>query len=106
MKYYLIYLVFSLTLIKVNLLLREEERQELINKLAKKVSLDEDFPEYQEDFNDDFKKMKYNVSEIQALQKTYGLPENYNFFNDTGAEIIVKIKIVAVLVGLLLPQVL
>ena len=90
MKYYLIYLVFSLTLIKVNLLLREEERQQLLNKLAKKVSLDEDFPEYQEDFNDDFKKMKYNVSEIQAHQKTYGLPENYNFFKDTGAEIIVK----------------
>ena len=40
MKYYLIYLVFSLTLFKVNLLLKEEERQELLNKLAKKVSLD------------------------------------------------------------------
>ena len=34
--------------------------------------------------------MKYNVSEIQELQKKYDLPENYNYFNDTGAEIIVK----------------
>ena len=38
MKYHLIHLVFSLTIIKVNLLLRMEERQELLNKLAKKIS--------------------------------------------------------------------
>ena len=90
MKYCLIYLVFSLIIIKANLLLKEEERQELLNKLAKKVSLDEDFSEYEDDFTDDFKKMKYNVSEIQALQQKYSLPENYNYFNDTGAKIIVK----------------
>jgi len=75
MIYCLIYLVFSLIIIKVNLLLKEEERQELLNKLAKKVSVDEDFSEYEDDFTDDFKKMKYNVSEIQALQQKYGLRE-------------------------------
>ena len=90
MKYCLIYLVFSLIIIKVNLLLRMEERQELLNKLAKKISLNEEFAEYFDDSTDDFKQMKYNVSDIQALQKKYGLPENYNYFNDTGADIIVK----------------
>ena len=90
MKYCLVCLVFSLTLIKVNLILNDKERQELLNKPPKKLDLDEDFDEYEDDFIDDFKKMKYNVSEIQELQKKYDLPENYNYFNDTGAEIIVK----------------
>ena len=106
MKYHLIYLVFSLTIIKVNLLLRMEERQELLNKLAKKISLNEEFAECIDDFTDDFKQMKYNVSDIQALQKSMVFQKIIIILTILELILSLKIKEVAVLVGPLQPQVL
>ena len=93
MKYCLLYLIFSLSIIQVHLYLPFQKRKELLENLAKKISpsgvnlniFDED--EY---FKDSFTQMKYNVSDIQALMAQYKLPESYNYLTDVGATSDVK----------------
>ena len=95
MKSCLIYLLFSIVIIQVHLNLRSEKRQELIDKLAEKISvtnIDQDFTEYKDDYlyGYSFQKMNYSVTDIQELQYQYDLPENFNFLTETGAKPDVK----------------
>ena len=93
MKSSIILLILSLFIIHVHLILPPQMRQELLNKLTKKISqsdLTQDHQEFNSDFSEYFEKMEYNVSDIQKLISEYGLPENFNFFNKTGADIIIK----------------
>ena len=93
MKYCLLYLVFSLSIIQVHLYLPFQKRKELLEKLAIKISpSDVDLTIFKEDdfFQDSFTQMKYNVSDIQALLAQYNLPENYNYLTDVNATADVK----------------
>ena len=94
MKYSLFHLLFLLTIIQVQLILPPEKREELLNKLAKKISpsdLDKNIFDYEEYFYEEsFQQMKYNVSDIQALMAKYNLPENYNYLNESNATINIK----------------
>ena len=90
MKLHMLILIFSLSIKQVQLILPPQMRQELLNKLTKKISpsdLAQDNPEFNPEFSE---KMEYNVSDIQKLMAEYGLPENFSFFNKTGADIIIK----------------
>ena len=90
MKSLILLLIFSLTIIHVQLILPPQMRQELLKKLTWKISqsdLTQDNPEFNSEFSE---KMKYNVSDIQKLMAEYVLPENFNFFEETGADIIIK----------------
>ena len=93
MKYCLLYLVFSLSIIQVYLYLPFQKRKELLDKLAIKISpSDFDLKVFDQDdyFKDSFKQMKYNVSDIQALIAQYNLPESYNYLTDVDATSDVK----------------
>ena len=74
-----ILIILSTLIIQVQLRLDPEKRQELLEKIAKKVSysdFESAFDEIQED--DDhlnlYKRMEYNVSDIQELLNKYNLP--------------------------------
>lgn len=105
-------IIFSTIIIQVNLKLSPEKKQELLNKLTKKILISDleqniDENEYNDYINEDsFKKMTYNFTEIKQLMARYYLPESYNYLNETEAKLILKIKVLAELVGLLLQQVL
>ena len=96
MKANLLTILFSLTLIQVQLNLRAEKRQELLDKLTTKISFSDigrnldrfNYDKYLEE--DSFHQMSYDINEIKLLMNQYGLPESYNFFEDTSAEKIVK----------------
>ena len=95
MKANILIIIFSFTIIQVQLNLRAEKRQELLDKLTTKISItdiDQNFDKfnYEEYFEEDFKKMSYDINEIKSLMNQYGLPESYNYFDKTGAEKIVK----------------
>ena len=93
MKYSLLCLVFSLSIIQVHLYLPFQKRKELLEKLAIKISpSDVDLTVFNEDdfFQDSFTQMKYNVSDIKALIAQYNLPENYNYLKDVNATADVK----------------
>ena len=97
MKNAFYYLLLILLTSQVYLNLSSEKRQELLNKLGKKIVLgdidqnDLIFSNIEFGYEtNSFQQMNYNVDEIKKLQEKYNLPENYNFFNDTGAEIHVK----------------
>ena len=93
MKYSLLCLVFSLSIIQVHLYLPFQKRKELLEKLAIKISpSDVDLTFFNEDdfFQDSFTQMKYNVSDIKALMAQYNLPENYNYLKDVNATADVK----------------
>ena len=86
MKSRILFLIFSLFIIHVQLILPPQMRQEILNKLTNKISqsdLEQNHPEFNSDFSEYFEKMEYNVSDIQKLISEYGLPENFNFFNKT-----------------------
>ena len=96
MKANLLTILFSLTLIQVQLNLRAEKRQELLDKLTTKISFS-DIGQNLDRFNydkylegDSFHQMSYDINEIKTLMNQYGLPESYNYFDKTGAEKIVK----------------
>ena len=93
MKVNLLTIIFSLTILQVQLNLRPEKRQELLDKLTTKISItdiDQNFDKFNDFGECSFKKISYDINEIKSLMKQYDLPESYNYFNDTGAEIIVK----------------
>ena len=93
MKSFIFYFFFSLSIIQVKLYLSFEKRQFLLNKLAKKISasdMDQYYTEFIPDFSNDFKKMNYNISDIEKLMDEYGLPKSFNYTKETGAKIIVK----------------
>ena len=82
-----------MTIIQIHLILPPQIRLELLNKLTKKISqsdFEKDYPEFSADFSDDFKQMKYKVSEIKALMTKYSLSESFNYFTQSGAKKIIK----------------
>ena len=95
MKTNFLTIIFSVVLILVQLNLRPEKRQELLDKLTTKISISDieenlDKFNYDQYFGEDFQKMDYDINEIKSLMTQYGLPERYDYFEKTGAEIIVK----------------
>ena len=93
MRVNLLTIIFSLIIIKVHLNLRPEKRQELLDKLTTKISItdtEQNLDKFVDFGEGSFKKISYDIDEIKSLMKQYDLPESYNYFNDTGAEIIVK----------------
>ena len=68
MKSLILLLIFSLTIIQVKLILPPQMRQELLNKLTKKISpsdLAQDNPEFNPEFSE---KMEYNVSDADGAE--------------------------------------
>ena len=93
MKSCIFLLIFSMAIIQIKLILPPQIRQELFNKLTKKISpsdFEQDYTELTSDFSEDFQQMKYNVSDIQALMAKYNLSESFNYISQTGAEVIIK----------------
>ena len=90
MKSNMILLIFLVLIFQVQLILEPEKRQELLDRLAKEISLSDLHHLNDDDSLTSFKAMKYNVSDIQALLTKYDLPENFNYFNATGAKKNVK----------------
>ena len=84
-----ILLIFSLLIIQVQLRLEPEQRQELLDRLAKKISISDlekgNHYLYDDEALTSCQAMKYNVSDIQELLKKYDLPEYFNYFENTGA---------------------
>ena len=94
MKEYII-IFSSLFLISfVNLKLTNEERQYLLNKYTKKISLDNlyDLKNLKNKFNSHTLKdtIDYDPAKIEGLLETYGFPEEYNYLEDKNATIRVK----------------
>ena len=101
MKLSLFNIIFILAFTQVHLNLRKEQREELLKKVSNKIIPTDDeqskcgckdiSSQYYEDFEEEsFKALNYNVTEIKELMEKYNLPLEYNYFNDTSAEIIVK----------------
>ena len=95
MKTNFLTIIFSVVLILVQLNLRPEKRQELLDKLTTKISISDieenlDKFNYEQYFEEDFQKMTYDINEIKSLMAQYGLPENYDYFEKTGATKIVN----------------
>ena len=71
-----------------------EKRQELLNKLTKKVSLEnlEDLKNIENEFmSNSFKDtIEYDPAKIEQIMSLYGFPESYNFLEETNATIHVK----------------
>ena len=88
-------IILSILIIQVQLRLDPEKRQALLEKIAEKVSysdFESAFDGIQED--DDhlnlYKRMEYNVSDIQELLNKYNLLENYNYLEENNISPIVK----------------
>jgi len=95
MKTNFLTIIFSVVLILVQLNLRPEKRQELLDKLTTKISISDieenlDKFNYEQYFEEDFQKMTYDINEIKSLMAQYGLPESYDYFEKTGATKIIK----------------
>jgi len=72
----------------------DKEREILLNKLTKKVLLDneEEISSLKDQiFSRTLKEtINYKVKDIDQIIEKYGFPKNYNFFDDTGATIRIK----------------
>lgn len=93
MKVNLGIIILSLLIIQVQLHLRAEKRQELMNQFARKIDETQNLDKIYEELyaaEDSFKKMNYDVSEIQKLLAQYNLPENYNYLQENKATIYIK----------------
>jgi C1A family cysteine protease len=71
-----------------------EKRQELLNKLTRKVSLEnlEDYKNIEKEFmSNSFKAtIEYDPTKIEQIMSLYGFPESYNFLEEKNATIRVK----------------
>ena len=71
-----------------------EKRQELLNKLTKKVSLEniDDLKNIEKEFmSNPFKAtIEYDPAKIEQIMSLYGFPESYNFLEETNATVRVK----------------
>ena len=79
----LFYFSFIILIIQIHSNLKSEKRYELLNKLSENIH-----SENSEQTN--FKKMKYNIDEIEKLLKNNSFPESYNFLNATNMKAIIK----------------
>ena len=87
--------IFLLFIIKeVHLILPEFKRQELLNKLTKKITFENinEFKKIGPNFGLSSSKegISYDPAKIENLLKEYTFPTDYNFFEDTNATINVK----------------
>ena len=77
--------------------IKEEERQYLLNKYTKKISLENNFfskvkslkeKYYSKNLKQDY--MTYDVEEINSIIKKYDFPQNYNFLESTSCPTVIK----------------
>ena len=79
----LFYFSLIILIIQIHSNLKAEKRIELLNKLS-----DNNHSENSKQTN--FKKMKYNIDEIERILRNNSLPESYNFLNATNMKAIIK----------------
>ena len=81
-SFFLLYLMMD----QVHLHLRAEKRQELLSKLAEKITVANQNFAYEDDYDlydpKNFKQSAYNITELLALMKEYDLPESYDIFQE------------------------
>ena len=92
MKGFFFFLILVLLVFKANSLLPPEKREELLNKLTKKVTpesfnSDESFIYFNEIKE---QKFSYDVNEINGRLKIYDFPQNFNFLTEHNINPIVK----------------
>ena len=85
--------IFILVILEINSKLPDEKREELLQKYAKKISIDQNnnnnyFNELYEKLNEELYLQAnaiplYHIDEIRNLIKKNGFPESYNFITDT-----------------------
>lgn len=83
------YFLLILLIFHVNSILPDDERERLLNKYAKKISIDKDDDFFElNDVNDRLYfqtsyNQNYDFDKMKKLIKDNGFPESYNFFKDT-----------------------
>jgi C1A family cysteine protease len=94
MKRFLIFLFLFIISDKVHSKLSEEKRQNLLNKLTTKITLDnlDELKKMRLDFESpSFKDgIDYDPARIEKIMEEYDFPKEYNFLEDTNATIHVK----------------
>ena len=88
MKVYIFYFILFYLFIQANLRLSPEKSEELLKKYTKKIT--EDGLQYIKPQAKDQITLNYTVEEINKTLNKYGFPHEYDFFNETGCEKIVK----------------
>ena len=85
----LIFLLFLIS--KVYLMLTDEKREDLLKKLAKKVTLDK-FDDLKNKFKSKTLRdtIDYDPAQIEKMLQIYGFPQEFNFLEDNNATIRVK----------------
>ena len=93
----IIFLLFIICINQVHLYLPPEKREELINSIAQKITLESkkencDFLNIEDDLNepDNFQQMSYNMTELLEIMEQYDIPEKYNIFEQGEVEKDVK----------------
>ena len=78
-------------------LMSEEERKTLINKLTKKISLENIFETKIKSLKQKYYSkalnqlsMSYDIDDINAILEKYKFPKNFNYLEETGCQIVVK----------------
>ena len=95
MKIFMLFISLILLNSQVNSKLTNEKRQELLNKLTRKVTI-ENLEDFQNIENNDFTSdsfqdtIEYDPARIHKIMHTYAFPESYNFFEETNATIHIK----------------
>ena len=94
MKRFFIYLFILITIGQVHSKLTDEKRQDLLNRLTRKISLEnlEELNQLEPNYESSSLKdgISYDPARIESIIKTYNFPEEYNFLTDTNATIHVK----------------
>ena len=88
MKVYIFYFILFYLFIQANLRLSPEKSEELLKKYTKKIT--EDGLQYIKPQTKGSMTLNYTVEEINKTLEKYGFPHEYDFFNETGCEKVVK----------------
>ena len=86
-------LILAIVICHIKSLLTDEKRKILMNKLTKKISLEnaETMKSMKEKFySQELKSMHYSVEKINEILDNYGLPQNFSFFDDQTVTPVVK----------------
>ena len=94
MKKILLFLIFAfLLLFQINSKMKEEERQYLLNKLTKKISIEDgEIKSLKEKFFSRTLKdsIPYDNAKIEEILDKYGFPQNYSYLEETNLTAIIK----------------
>ena len=95
MKHYCTFLIFALILLfQINSKMTEEQRQYLLNKLTKKVSIEDgdEIKALKEKFYSRPLKdtIKYDTAKIEEILTKYGFPQEFNYLEENNITAIVK----------------